>query len=63
MICVVGATSAVGYGEGFFGRLLAVLIPSAAGVVAYIILATILKTDETKMFFDIFKKRSVKNGQ
>ena len=63
MISVVLATSVIGYGDGFLGKLLAVSIPSAAGFVAYIILAAILKTDETKMFFDIFKKRSVKDGQ
>ncbi len=63
MIAVIIPVSSVGYNDGFAGRFLALAVPSAAGVVAYVAVAVVLKTNEMKMILDIFKKRGVKNEQ
>ncbi len=63
MLVVIDAMSQINYSSDFVGRALAFLVPSAAGITAYIAGAFILRTDETKMLIKIFTKGRVDSEQ
>lgn len=56
MIGIMYPASKIGFSDGFLGRFLALVVPSAAGFIGYIIMAFVLGTDETRMVLKIFKK-------
>lgn len=58
MIFMVGLSSKISFADDFMGRFLALFVPSAVGFLAYIFMAVLLKSNETKMIFDILRKRS-----
>ncbi|MBQ3181415.1 MAG: murein biosynthesis integral membrane protein MurJ, partial [Clostridia bacterium] len=58
MVILIVLSSKIGFADDFMGRSLALLVPSAVGFLAYIIIAVLLKSNETKMILGILRKRS-----
>ena len=63
MIILVIALSVLEFSDSFIGRLLDFVVPSAAGGVAYVVSAFLLKTKETEMVLSILRKRSESDAE
>ncbi len=63
MALVMIMLSGVSFSDDFLGKFLALLVPSFAGVVVYIVTCFVLKTEETSMVLNIIRKRSDSDEQ
>ena len=58
MVILIVLSSKIDFADEFIGRFLALLVPSAVGFLAYILMAVLLRSNETKMILGILRKRS-----